>query len=48
MLRNTILDINQKFDAFNSTISDKIERIERNYDDLNSKLDSLVPRVQNY
>jgi uncharacterized protein YoxC len=46
LLRNTILDINQKFDTFNTVISDKVERIERNYEDLNSKLDTLVTKAQ--
>lgn len=41
LLRDSILNLNQKFDSFNQTINEKIEKIERNYEDLSTKLDNL-------
>lgn len=43
LLRDSILNLNAKFDAFNSTITEKIERIERNYDELSVKITSFAP-----
>lgn len=40
MLRN----LNTKFDNFNETISSKISLIEKNYQDLNVKIDSMASK----
>lgn len=40
MLRN----LNTKFDNFNETISSKISLIEKNYQDLNVKIDSIASK----
>ena len=39
MLRDSIMSLNQKFDTFNTTVTTKIDAIESNYVDLNSKID---------
>ena len=39
LLHQSILTLNQKFDKFNDTVTGKISAIERNYVDLNAKID---------
>lgn len=46
LLRDSILNLNQKFDTFSNSVTDKIDKIERNYDDLSLKIDSLAPKTQ--
>ena len=41
MLRDSIVNLNSKFDMFNANITEKIERIERNYDELSVKISSF-------
>ena len=42
LLHQSILTLNQKFDKFNDTVTGKISAIERNYVDLNAKIDSIA------
>ncbi len=35
------MNLNQKFDSFNNTMTEKITRIERNYDELSVKMSSI-------
>ena len=44
-LRDSIENLNSKFDSFNETISNKITVIEENYQDLNAKIDALTVKV---
>ena len=41
LLRDSIMNLNSKFDKFNETVTCKIETIEKNYANLNAKIDSL-------
>ena len=41
LLQESILLLTQKFDSFNDTVTDKITAIERNYEELNAKVDNL-------
>lgn len=41
MLQASITNLNQKFDRFNDTVTEKIDKIEKNYETLNAKIDSL-------
>ena len=36
------MSLNSKFDKFNETVSGKIDNIERNYDNLNAKIERLA------
>ena len=47
MLHNSIMNLNQKFDKFNETVTSKITTIERNYEELNSKIDDIVSKRRN-
>ena len=42
MLRDSIANLNTKFDTFNERISGKITAIERNYENLNTKIDNMA------
>ena len=44
MLHSSIMNLNQKFDKFNETVTNKITTIERNYEDLNSKIDDIASK----
>ena len=46
LLHDSIMSLNSKFDKFNETVSTKIDNIERNYDDLNAKIDRLAHESQ--
>ena len=41
------MNLNQKFDKFNETVTSKITTIERNYEDLNSKIDDIAFKRRN-
>ena len=41
MLQASIANLNSKFDKFNDTVTQKICVIEKNYETLNAKIDSL-------
>lgn len=48
MLRDSIMNLNQKFDRFNETVTGKIEKIERNYEQLSAKIDTLGSGTTNH
>ena len=39
---NLLKDLNKKFDDFNDKMTTKIDTIEKNYEDLNTKLDRMT------
>ena len=41
LLQASIANLNSKFDKFNDTVTQKITVIEKNYETLNAKIDSL-------
>ena len=41
-LHQSILSLNQKLDKFSDSVTGKISAIERNYVDLNAKIDSIA------
>ena len=44
LLQESILLLTQKFDNFNDTVTGKITAIERNYEELNAKVENLQQR----
>jgi len=41
-LKNSLMNLNSKFDQMNEKVTGKIDSIEKNYENLNSKIDSLA------
>ena len=44
LLHQSINNLNSKFDKFNETVTGKITSIEKNYEDLNKKIEVLAIR----